>query len=1426
MRQSPRLAQGNLRQSPDPTGAVAPAPRTPHHPKAGALDQRISTLEAKWHLGLKVNEHRSPAHATTLADKTRRSLHRLFWSSESAFHETLRIFEVTAPSMVQSRRLECLLGIVKNQQTDHSPQTRDSTPASTRNNPPKSLLSVKPTSQPRGRLRGRDSRYDDFESYATAGAPGSPTDEDTDDEFVTPRSQSPSPSCRSSNRRLKASPLVPSRLNDRKRSLDGPDDTGKPTKLTKTLKGKQPVGSAEPIPKQPLFTPIFKKPELPTTRSFPNGQTSFSSVNTSFNTTAASSQETNATSVNTSFTSHGGAAYSDRGPFEDNEREAFVAHKKRETERALSQELNRASNSTFGSVDEALFWDLDHEEEQQLKPADPSAGSTTLVHAGTNRETGTSSNSVEPGPISLTTSFPLPGPSVNYPKLDADVRQRSSSEGPNSRTRLEPQQTVTPGDSPSKPVAYYIRDLAVQNMFVEDLSPEFMEMPFFLLFICCRLSITNKVSMKTLLQQVQDEIIQKDPKLFWSAIGDTVQGSPTESAAVWGATENSFEGFTFKGKVSFSGRSSTSVFKLDLNLIERERSCQFQRMFGSDRFLYLTFPSFSENKPDRFTQDQMPQIEDQWKLWLLREHTFLGRTWRVLHIEPIKRKGSQRKDGKDESADKRVVLFATSGHGITNPMSIGEMLNEFMTLGENQEQNFCKAYARLDLGLSRTIPTLEFKPSQIRRVPDKLSDGSQEAVDFNDKSLDWSERCSKPEVMNDGCARISVGAALRVWEAYRNATGSDEPLPSAFQGRVRGAKGMWMVSAEAHTRDEEHTSIWIEITDSQSKFEPCQDDRNDSSYNRHRLTFNYVQHSFVNGSTDLHISFIPILVNRGVKRDVIAEFMIKHLDVERKQLLEMLTEPVKLHNWVTKQGSTPPASGIVPYEAGLPIALSEKVKLLLRAGFTPQDSPFLAKVFTRFIQQRQSVMEQRLRAPLGSATFLLGLADPMGVLEPGQVHINFSSPFVDEFTRQTYRHLDGLEVLVSRQPACRSSDIQKVRAVAHPKLTHLRDVIVFPTRGEYPLAGKLQGGDYDGDSFWICWENILVEPFKNAPAPLNPPDPARYGIRKDTRKVNQVMDPQDLSTVDEFLKEAFNFRIAPSLLGKATNFLEKLAYMENKISSTRINALCDVHDLLVDAPKQAYQFTNKDFDTLVKFKLRCGKPKIPAYKEAMEASATSREIGEMDKVGKDFKYKPNNILDYLYFDVIRKHNTKTRKMLQNALPKEREDDLVLRFPYEQLRAKNNPALNTELQALLLGLERILQDWNRSLGSKLEIPKDRYSKLLESCYSSFRALNPSNTSDPEIAPLVYRYFGADRPTLWETIRASAIYTRYPMKPTFVWQMAGRELARLKASANPETYNVIPTIFADLKAKPHKVPKFDDEEEVGDEEFESALEKALA
>ncbi|KAF1914659.1 RNA dependent RNA polymerase-domain-containing protein [Ampelomyces quisqualis] len=1379
MRQSPRLMQGSSSRAgrsngPQPTIADT-LPHTPHHPRNGAaLDNLILSLENEWHLGLKLRDsHWSPQKTDEkcISDKVYGQIKRLHYGAKPTLNSVLENFQDIAPGFAHDERLKLLNGLLKSK--TRSPISRTGTPL---NEPPKSLGSAQPSLGQSSRpARLFDAyRRDDPESYdASIDDPGSPTDVD-DDDYYTP----PSPTRSPVSARRHAGEGVSSRA-----SSSSP-------KLTKTLRGKQPVDvSAAVLVQQPLYPDLFKVPSLSMARSF-QGHGNYnapSSASTSFNKddSVFSSQQTQATSANTSFMTDGAnndatdqrarkssisleslAEAEAIAAVKEAERKAFELEKSRESDRIFSQEASRESNSTYGSVDEDIFLDITSRAEAESKATLATDSSVTGL--------------AQPSP---------PAPACAPPAQS--------------------------NKSPSR-VAWYIRDLPQSNLFVDELPSSLTNCPYFLLFIGCRIAVANGVSLSDVLSNVNFSPAQTSPNLFWSKLAGHLQSSPRDSDAVWPAARRSFEGYTFKGNVVFETPRAGSLFKLNLLPIEAENSCLLQRMFGSDRFLYLTFPSLQE--------DKMPQIEAHWKMWASKVHSFLGRKWRVFHVEQMSKKAQGRKSGENPAAT-RVILFATHGVGIDSPMSVGEMLNEFLPFAENGEQNFCKVYARLDLALSRSTPTFTFKPSQIRRIPDLLADLTPEAREFDDQNLDWSEKPKERPIMNDGCAQISVGAALKLWQCYRDATGSDEPLPSAFQGRIGGAKGMWMLSAEPHTRDPAHLAIWIDVTDSQEKFTRAHADLADNRpYNPHRLTFNHVNHTFVHGARDLHISFIPILVDRGVSRDVIAGLMRNRLDQDREQLMDMLDDPVRLHNWITKQGSATPPQGILPWQAALPLAVAERVKLLLRTGFSPRQSPFLAHALKGFVKQRQRWMEEKLRAPLGKATFLWGLADPLGVLKPGEVHIQFSSPFLDEYDRSTYRHLAGEELLVARQPACRRSDIQKMRAVSHPRLSHLVDVIVFPTRGEYPAAGKLQGGDYDGDTFWICWEAALVAPFLNAPAPVNALDPRKYDIVKDTRKLNQVMNPRDLSTVEKFLEEALAFRMEPSMLGKATLFLEKVAYHKNCIHSDTLSLLYGLHDLLVDAAKQAYHFNNEDW---TKFKQRNGYGHLskPAYKAAMDANK-SKATGEDDKRKED-SAQPNsdNVLDFLYFYVLRKHNEDTLKALEIALPKEEDDDPDLQAPFLQLQAKADDAMKYELESLLAGIAKIMQHWNSNLSNKTErLHPEKYNKLINTCYNNFRSLMPTfeNAAHPEIAPLLFSYLGPQHPTIWETIRASALYTKYPKRRVFVWKMAGRELARLKAGTDTNTYSVVPGVFADLKTKPSKTVKPENGDNESEDDFESDIE----
>jgi hypothetical protein len=771
--------------------------------------------------------------------------------------------------------------------------------------------------------------------------------------------------------------------------------------------------------------------------------------------------------------------------------------------------------------------------------------------------------------------------------------------------------------------------------------------------------------------------------------------------------------------------------------------------------------------------------------------------------------------------DKKIVLFATSGYDIEQVVPIGEMLNWFLSFAHNENQTFCKIYARFDLGLSRTVPTLVFKPSQIERVPDMLSNGEEESIDFNDPSLPW-QTVPDGQVMNDGCSLISVAAAQKIWKQYREAMGirGAQALPSAFQGRIGGAKGMWIVSGETFSRDPKNLQVWIQISKSQLKFDPHEEDLSDHTFDPLRLTFEVTNYSTAPCASELHISFIPILVDRGVHPDNIAKMMTKQLDADRAELFDALADSTRAYDWIHRNGSK--SSGDVTWQGALPVALEEKIKFMLEAGFLPTKTPYLASAIERFIQNKQVTKETKLRTPLGKSTYLFGIADPLRVLNPGEVHVQFSSRFTDDLTEESYLRLKDMNVLVARQPACRRSDIQKVRAVVHPDLEHLVDVVVFPSRGQYPLAARLQGGDYDGDLFWLCWEPHLVDPFQNAPAPVQSLSPSTYGIKPEPRLLRDVMNPRDLRSVDGLLQEAFVFRSDPSLLGLVTVFLEAEAYSANRVYNERLDQLCDLHDLLVDAPKQGYTFTLADFHVLRK---GIPKPKTPAYKAAMEQCLATTDVDATESLRmKNYHHKSNNVLDYLYFDVFRAHNTETGRRLKNAFRNVNQQDETLLYPCKSLEGLQSDVIAQELRGLKAQLKALYCHWNAGFHRTNTTESKNFHA--EECYSTYQAIVPMKPDAADVKPWLDTTRGS-HDSSWKIIKASVLYNLYPFqkKADFVFKMAGSELAELKAKSFLRTRLVIARIHANMKPKRLKAPAELDEEgeEESDEEEEEEEEK---
>lgn len=375
------------------------------------------------------------------------------------------------------------------------------------------------------------------------------------------------------------------------------------------------------------------------------------------------------------------------------------------------------------------------------------------------------------------------------------------------------------------------------------------------------------------------------------------------------------------------------------------------------------------------------------------------------------------------------------------------------------------------------------------------------------------------EVMNDGAGRISPNLMRKLRDRLGLQT-----IPSAIQGRLGSAKGMWLVDVKDHSNEE-----WIETYPTQRKWQ-C-----DMSDEAHR-TLEIRSWSTELVSASLNIQFLPILEDRAKDPALMRTTFVQNMTTESETELEdikLALQHMELFRRWCREGSQPSfqrlTSRSVPFLGGLPDGFEDVMSFLVDGGFEPMRLKFLQKIVFQRQKTKGDAMKEELRIKIPKSTYAYMLVDFWGVLEADEVHLSFSSKFNDGTDELT--DLDDREILVARSPAHLPSDIQKVKAVFRPELRHLRDVIIFSSKGDMPLAAKLSGGDYDGDKAWICWDPDIVNNFQNHPLPPKP-DFSRY-MSKDSSKLGDLRRSHgDSDYIDVMLEKAFRFNLKQKLLGE------------------------------------------------------------------------------------------------------------------------------------------------------------------------------------------------------------------------------------------------------------------------------------------------------
>ncbi|KAH7886339.1 RNA dependent RNA polymerase-domain-containing protein [Phlebopus sp. FC_14] len=568
-------------------------------------------------------------------------------------------------------------------------------------------------------------------------------------------------------------------------------------------------------------------------------------------------------------------------------------------------------------------------------------------------------------------------------------------------------------------------------------------------------------------------------------------------------------------------------FAIHLEKPEIRRSHRFSRFLGSRRVLQVRVSDdllYKHGEPVRH---------------LFSSHKFIlcGRVYIPFHAK----EGSIYMMETNENFQREPNT--TDGDGFR--LSLMDFVNWHNPLRANSTQPISKWSTRWALGLSTSVPTLEFEPDNIFFIIDECSD--------------WgSGKAPAEKVLTDGCGLINGAALTKIMRIMEYTS-----RPTAIQGRIGGSKGMWLLHPDPHEQVADGPcKIWIR--DSQTKIQLS---------DLHQLgpaqrLFDLLAPSRVTGPSHLSAQTLINLSHNGVPHLVLKNLMALGLEDELCQLTTWTGPTSMISVWKSVEhaghvvisrlqrqlsgraralgfGQLRPVDDQVgddnedvgeseitkpstsadfnPY-SGQPLTLHETALELLQAGFHPLNLSILFTKLESIIVMVLDDFVEKFHIPVAESIEAYIVPDPYGVLEEGEIHFRSSSMITDPVTGAQFDTVMG-DVLV--------------KAISHPKLNHYLDVIVFPIKGRQSLASYLGGGD----TVMLTWCKELVDNFKGSPLTEPPGD------------LNQAFE-REVEHVRDFDRRASD--LSPKV---AQQSFQKVLLLG--LAETRVGLYSKFHDLAV-----------------------------------------------------------------------------------------------------------------------------------------------------------------------------------------------------------------------------------------------------------------------
>jgi hypothetical protein len=335
---------------------------------------------------------------------------------------------------------------------------------------------------------------------------------------------------------------------------------------------------------------------------------------------------------------------------------------------------------------------------------------------------------------------------------------------------------------------------------------------------------------------------------------------------------------------------------------------------------------------------------------------------------------------------------------------------------------------------------------------------------------------------------------------------------------------------------------------------------------------------------------------------------------------------------------------------------------------------------------------------------------------------------------------------------------------------------VFSSRGKIPLAAKLQGGDYDGDRFWVCADERLVDPFLNAPV-LEQRGTDFFGIQQEMRTLEEIVSPEDFGTEEHataFLRIVLQIACRDKPLGVVTNYCSDLSYNRHKgkgLWDDGVTMVADLHDLIIDADKNGYLYGMTEF---AQFRLEKRlPPESILRRREYDANLNAAKLRNENGYSSETKLltilasrprRTSHILDRVIFDVVNPPFLTYLQHFQRNVVKAAEQTICdpdLEFELAKLESSAHRKLPvdlyTETQALKQSLQEILQKWRLLWSAKGEEFRDALSE----CIDLYNSIQPADSDNFYWSTSI----ASSAPTHWDCFKLAVFSREHKYKAVF-------------------------------------------------------------